>query len=392
MATSKLFQPISLGDIVLQHRVAMAPMTRYRANEKHVPLSHVHEYYSQRASVPGTLLITEATFIAAKAGGFNHAPGIWSEDQIAKWKQVTDSVHSKGSFIYLQLWALGRTARPSELHAEDPSFPYVSASDIPLTNTAALRLRPATEIRPRPLSVQEIHEYTQLYSTAAANAVHKAGFDGVEIHGANGYLLDQFLQPISNIRTDEYGGSIENRSRFCLEVVDAVVAAVGSKKTGIRLSPWSTYQSTMRLFLAVQLVTIFPSDMGMEDPKPTFAYLVAQILERHPQFAYIHSIEPRVDATTLRPVIPEGWSNDFLRDIWLSPESERRFISSGGYNRPLALEFADDKNDIIAFGRHFISNPDLPYRLLHNIELADYDRKRFYGPNTLDPKGFTDYP
>jgi NADPH2 dehydrogenase len=151
--------------------------------------------------------------------------------------------------------------------------------------------------------------------------------------------------------------------------------------------------------------------MGMAHPKPTFAYLVGEILERHPEFAYIHAIEPRVDSITLRPVIPPGWSNDFLRDIWVSPTSARRFISAGGYDRPLALEVADNKNDIIAFGRHFISNvsrldkfprglgftlvsfqPDLPHRLLHDIALTEYDRKRFYGPNNLDSKGFTDYP
>lgn len=142
----------------------------------------------------------------------------------------------------MQLWALGRAARPSELKAEDPSLPYVSASDIPL------RERPATDIRPRPLSVPEIHEYTELYAIAASNAVHKAGFDGVEIHSANGYLLDQFLQDMSNTRTDEYGGGPENRCRFTLEVVDAVVAAVGPKKTGIRISPWNTFQSGTHFF------------------------------------------------------------------------------------------------------------------------------------------------
>ncbi|KAJ7689330.1 NADH:flavin oxidoreductase/NADH oxidase [Mycena rosella] len=352
-----LFQATQLGDIQLKHRI------------QHVPLPHVQEYYAQRASVPGTLLITEATFIAPRAGGFDNVPGIWSEEQIAAWKQITDAVHAKGSFIYLQLWALGRAARPSDLKAEDPSFPYVSASDIPL------RDRPGTEIRPRPLSLAEIREYPKLYATAASNAVHKAGFDGVEIHSANGYLLDQFLQDVSNVRTDQYGGSPENRSRFSLEVLDAVVAAVGPKKTGIRISPWNSFQ-----------------DMGMKDPKPTFAYLVSQMLERHPDLAYIHLVEPRVDATTTRAVIPEGWSNDFLRDIWVSPGSARRFISAGGYTRALAFEFADTKDDLIAFGRQFISNPDLPYRVLHDIPFNEYDRKRFYAPGSSDPKGFTDYP
>ncbi|KAJ6513595.1 FMN-linked oxidoreductase [Mycena vitilis] len=371
MANSNLFQPIVLGDIVLKHRIVMAPLTRFRADKDHVPLPHVLEYYTQRASVPGTLLITEATFIAPRAGGYKNAPGIWSEAQIAAWKKITDAVHAKGSFIYLQLWALGRAARPGDLKAEDPSLPFVSASDIPL------RERSATEIRPRPLEVREIREYTELYATAASNAVHKAGFDGVEVHSANGYLLDQFLQDVSNIRTDDYGGSPENRCRFTLQVVDAVAAAVGPRKTGIRIGPWNTFQN-----------------MGMQQPIPTFEYLVRQLLERHPELAYIHAIEPRIDSTTLRAVVPEGWSNDFIRDIWVSPTGQRRFISAGGYTRSLALEFAEDKGDIIAFGRQFISNPDLPYRLLHDIPLNDYDRKRFYGPTAvpLDPKGFTDYP
>ncbi|KAJ7038431.1 hypothetical protein C8F04DRAFT_1220372 [Mycena alexandri] len=370
MVGSKLFQPISLGNMLLQHRVVMAPLTRFRADAEHVPLPHVQEYYAQRASTPGTFLITEATFISPSAGGFNHVPGIWSVHQIEQWKKITDAVHAKSSHIYLQLWALGRAARPSELTAEDgSSLPYVSASAIPL------RERPSTDIRPRPLSIAEIHEYITLYASAASNAVHKAGFDGVEIHGANGYLLDQFLQDVSNTRTDEYGGSPENRCRFALAVVDAVVAAVGPKRTGLRISPWNSYQN-----------------MGMKDTKPTFTYLANELVKRHPELAYIHAVDPRVDATTLRAVVPEGWSNDFLRDIWVSPLSDRRFISAGGYTLPLARKSADDNNDIIAFGRQFISNPDLPYRLLHGIPLNDYDRKRFYGPSTLDPKGFTDYP
>ncbi|KAJ7779061.1 hypothetical protein B0H16DRAFT_1500980 [Mycena metata] len=370
MADSKLFQPISLGNILLQHRVVMAPLTRFRTDAAHIPLPHVQDYYSQRASTPGTLIITEATFIAPRAGGYNHVPGIWSPHQIEQWKKITDAVHANDSHIYLQLWALGRAARPAELTAEDgSSLPYVSASDIPL------RERPSTEIRPRPLSIPEIHEYVALYASAASNAVHKAGFDGVEIHNANGYLLDQFLQDVSNTRTDEYGGSVENRCRFSLAVVDAVVRAVGPKSTGIRISPWNSWQN-----------------MGMQDPKPTFAYLATELVNRHPELAYLHAVDPRVDASTARAVVPDGWSNDFLRAIWLSPLSARRFISAGGYTLPLARQSADDDNDLVAFGRQFISNPDLPYRLLHGIPLNDYDRKRFYGPSTLDPKGFTDYP
>ncbi|KAJ7100890.1 hypothetical protein B0H15DRAFT_919967 [Mycena belliarum] len=368
MAASKLFRPMQLGDVLLKHRVVMAPLTRFRADQQHVPLSHVQEYYAQRASIPGTLLITEANFIAPRAGGFNNIPGIWSDAQIGAWKQITDAVHAKGSFIYLQLWALGRAAQPSHLCAEDAPLPFVSASDIPLKE------RPATDIRPRPLSIAEIQEYPQLYATAASNAVHRAGFDGVEVLSANGYLLDQFLQDVSNVRTDEYGGSPENRARFSLEVLDAVAAAVGPRKTGIRISPWNTYQ-----------------DMLMKDPLPTFTCLVRQILQRQPELAYIHAVEPRVSGNDIRASVPEGWSNDVLRDIWVAPGSARRFIRAGGFTRALALEYAD-KDDLVAFGRQFISNPDLPERILHNIPFADYDRTRFYGPSSLDPKGYTDYP
>jgi NADPH2 dehydrogenase len=252
MSTPKLFQPIQVGDLQLEHRVVLAPLTRVRADKKHVhQLPIAQEYYTQRASVPGTLLITEATFIAAQAGGINNVPGIWSDEQVTAWKkvsfshhspnnllictQITESVHAKGSFIYLQLWALGRAASPKQLE-EEGSFPYVSSSDIPLSN------RPKEDPSPRPLTLSEIKEFVELYATAASNAVHRAGFDGVEIHGANGYLIDQFLQTTSNRRTDDYGGSVENRARFALEVTEAVVKRIGAKKTGIRFSPWGSFQ------------------------------------------------------------------------------------------------------------------------------------------------------
>ncbi|KAJ7620249.1 hypothetical protein FB45DRAFT_929793 [Roridomyces roridus] len=371
MAESALFSPIRLGNLKLAHRVVMAPLTRFRATKEHVPLPHVQDYYAQRASIPGTLIISEATFIAQKAGGYHNAPGIWSAEQIAAWKEVTQAVHARGSFIYMQLWALGRAPRPKDLYAENANFSYVSASDIPL------RERPASDPAPRALTLEEIQEYIQLYATAAANAVHQAGFDGVEIHSANGYLPDQFLQSVSNVRTDAYGGSVKNRCRFSLDVVDAVVKAVGSRKVGIRLSPWGTYQ-----------------DMLMPDPKPTFTYLATQLAQRHPTLAYIHVVEPRVSGIETREVVPEGWDNDFLREIWKSGQQdveERRYISAGGYTRAQAIGDADN-GDLVAFGRRFISNPDLPDRLKNDLPLAPYDRKKFYRPGSLEPEGFTDYP
>ncbi|KAJ6541621.1 hypothetical protein B0H19DRAFT_958591 [Mycena capillaripes] len=358
MSSAKLFQPTRLGDIELSHRIVFAPTTRFRADAAHAPLPHVAEYYEQRASTSGSLLISEATFIAPRAGGHKHAPGIWSDEQISAWKTITDRVHAKGAYMYLQLWALGRAAEVETLAEE--GLPYVSASDVPLVGGPA----------PRPLTVEDIQEYVQLYATAASNAVHRAGFDGVEIHAANGYLLDQFLHDRSNIRTDAYGGSVENRTRFPLEVADAVVKAVGQKKTAMRLSPWGTYL-----------------DMHFDNPKPTYAHLVTELRERYPDLAYLHVVEPRADGGETVEV-KDGYSNDFIRDIW----GDRRLISAGGYTRETAIAVAEEKGDLIAFARPYVANPDLPYRLLHGIALAVGNRALYYAPGSTDPRGYTDYP
>ncbi|TCD61242.1 hypothetical protein EIP91_008709 [Steccherinum ochraceum] len=352
----QLFQPIKVGKIELKHRVAMAPLTRFRADSEHVLSDLSVEYYAQRASTPGTLLIAEATVIAKNAGGYANVPAIETEAQLAVWKKVTDAVHARGSFIYAQLWALGRQADPEVAAQED--FEYVSASDIPVEGKG---------INPRPLTTAEVKEYVQLYATAARNAVHKAGFDGVEIHGANGYLIDQFTQYVSNNRTDEYGGSIENRSRFALEVVDAVAKEIGADRTAIRFSPWA-----------------FFGGMRMPDPKPQFSHIVEKLAENHPDLAYVHVIEPRGNGGSERtPVV--GESNDFIRDIW----APRPLLSAGGYDREGGMRAAE-KGDVAVYGRHFISNPDLPLRLEMNIPLTPYDRDTFYSP--LSPIGYTDYP
>ncbi|KAL1746673.1 hypothetical protein HDZ31DRAFT_81052 [Schizophyllum fasciatum] len=364
-AIPKLFQPAKVGDITLAHRVVLAPLTRFRHTDlKHVALPNVKEYYAQRGSTPGTLLISEATFISPQAGGYKNAPGIWSDEQINAWKEVTERVHAQGSFLYLQLWALGRAAVASELKEEDPSFDYVAPSAIQLTGHAET---------PRPLTVPEIKQYVQWYADAAQKAVARAGFDGVEIHGANGYLIDQFLQDVSNTRTDEYGGSVENRSRFGLEVVDAVVKAIGASKVGIRLSPWGKFQ-----------------DMRMADPKPQFAHFVTELRARHPELAYIHLVEPRVQGNETRQAsdIAEHESNDFLRALW----APRPLISAGAYTRELALKAAEEKGDLIAVGRYFISNPDLPLRWRHNLPLTEYNRDTFYLKGDSSPLGYTDYP
>ncbi|KAJ7323331.1 FMN-linked oxidoreductase [Mycena albidolilacea] len=287
----RLFEPVEIGTIALQHRV--------------------REYYAQRATRPGTLLITESTLIAARTGGLANVPGIWGPAQIGAWREVAAAVHTKGSFIFMQLWALGRIAEPAQLAAvaRGWTFPYVSASNVPLTGRSAC---------PRALSVAEIEAYVAIYIQAARNTI-TVGFDGVEVHSANGYLPNQFLQDISNTRTDTYGGSIANRARFVLEVVDAIVAAVRPQRTAIRLSPWSTVHG-----------------MGMQDPLLPFSYLISALTTRHPTLTYLHLIEPLISGDELRT---EGTS---------------------GFDRASALAAADD-GSLVVFGRLFISNVSARY-------------------------------
>ncbi|KAH9939776.1 NADH:flavin oxidoreductase/NADH oxidase [Epithele typhae] len=358
MSTPALFTPIRVGDITLAHRVVLAPLTRYRNDDAHVPTELGLEYYTQRSSVPGTLLITEATYISPQSSGQPNAPGMYNDAQIASWKKITDAVHKNGSFIYLQLWALGRAARPALFNKEFPDYPFVSASDIPLKDQPGYT--------PRPLTIDEIKEYVQWWATAAKDAVERAGFDGVEIHGANGYLVDQFLQDVSNTRTDAYGGSVANRARFALEVVDAVAAAIGASKTAIRLSPWSLYQ-----------------DMRMEDPVPTFTHVVEQIKQRHPDLAYLHVVS--VGGPGGKPPA-DPKQNDFIYDLW----APRPLITTGGFDRESGIETAEKTGQIIGYGTAFLSNPDLPFRLRENIKLNDPDYSTFFTAKTA--QGYTTYP
>ncbi|KAI5827804.1 FMN-linked oxidoreductase [Schizophyllum commune Tattone D] len=360
MSVPKLFQPLKVGAVTLQHRIALAPMTRMRCTPDNVPLPIVKEYYAQRGSSPGTLLITEATQIAPAAGGMPNIPGIHNDAQIAAWKEIADAVHAKQSFIFMQLWATGRAGVPAIFKAG--GHPYVSASPIRLADK---------DETPRELTKDEIKQYVEWYAQAASNAI-KAGLDGVEIHGANGYLVDQFLQDVSNVRSDEYGGSIENRARFGLEVVDAVVKVVGAERTAIRLSPWSEMQG-----------------MGMKDPKPQFAYFIEELKARHPTLAYVHLVESRVKGVMTVP--PEEYdptkSNDFIRAIW----APRPLISCGAYSRELAIEIAEKKGDVIAVGRNYISNPDIVERWRNDWQLTPYKRDLFYIPGG-GPEGYLDYP
>ncbi|KAL6249172.1 Chanoclavine-I aldehyde reductase fgaOx3 [Rhinocladiella similis] len=354
---SRLFEPLKIGSMTLKNRLVMAPLTRFRADDSHVPLPFVETYYAQRASVPGTLLISEATYISHRAGGYPNVPGIYNDAQFEAWKRVTSAVHAKGSYIYLQLWALGRAANPQCAEAE--GITVISSSPTPLDSEHAV---------PHELTPAEIKEFVGDYASAARNAV-AAGFDGVEIHGANGYLVDQFLQDVVNTRTDAYGGSVENRSRFGLEVARAVVDAVGADKVGIRLSPWSSFQG-----------------MKMDDPVPQFTHIVKGLKELN--LAYIHLVESRV---TGNADIESTDKLDFAIDAWGNTSP---VLLAGGYGPDSARRAVDeeykDKDIAIVFGRYFISTPDLPYRIQKGIDLAPYDRASFYNPKS--EKGYIDYP
>ncbi|KAG2072140.1 NADH:flavin oxidoreductase/NADH oxidase [Suillus decipiens] len=354
-SNSALFSPIRVGNINLQHRIVLSPLTRLRASADHVPSPEAPAYYSQRGSTPGTLLISEATFISQKAGGLDNVPGIYTDAHVEAWKKVTEAVHEKGSFIFLQLGVLGRVAETAVLAKENNS-PYVGVSAIPLPNK--------TDV-PRPLTMDEIKEYVAMYAAAAKNAI-RAGFDGVEIHGANSYLIDQFMQDVTNQRTDEYGGSIENRARFALEVVDAIVEAVGAERTSFRISPWGTFNG-----------------MGMADPKPQFSYVVEQ-LRKH-KLAYIHVVEPMPNEITAEI------NSDFIREIWQGIEGST-FISTNKHTRSSAIETADKKGGLIGFGRLFMPNPDLPFRLLKDLTLERGDQATWYMAGNSTPVGYSDWP
>ena len=362
-----LFSPLQIGPYQLKHRLALAPLTRMRAEKPSLSPRPLNvEYYSQRAT-PGGLLIAEASPVTATGFGSPGIPGIYTEQQIAGWRQVVDAVHAKGGIIFLQLWHVGRVSHSSfQPGGVLPVAPSAVAIP-PDLKTGTADGNAVTYETPRALETSEIPGVVDAYRQAARNAL-AAGFDGVEIHGANGYLIEQFLQSHTNLRTDQYGGSIENRTRFLMEVTEAVVGVWGASRVGVRLSPYGVANGS-----------------GEPDPMPLYTHVVQSLNPLG--LAYLHLIEPRSSGAGRAEV---NWQNVPSAMVLFRPIVKGVLISAGGFTGETAnAAIADGHADAIAFGRIFISNPDLPRRLQHGFPLTPYNRKTFYGG---DVAGYTDYP
>lgn len=353
-----LFQPLEVGALSLPNRIVMAPLTRSRADHATLAPTALHaEYYAQRASAG--LIIAEATQIMPEGQGYAWTPGIYSDEQIAGWKLVTDAVHAKGGRIVLQLWHVGRISHrdlqpggkqpvaPSAVKPEGQAFTASGFKDMET---------------PRALEIDEIPSIVAQYARASENAI-AAGFDGVEVHGANGYLLDQFLRDKTNKREDAYGGSIENRARFLLEATEAAIKAIGRERVGVRLSPISAV-----------------NDCDDSNPEPLFTYVTEKLSELG--IAYLHVIEGKTGGDRAPA---GGFDLSVLRKAFKGV-----YMGNNGYDAELAARrVADGEVDLVAFGRPFISNPDLVERIRDGAAFAPIDQATLYGG---DAKGYTDYP
>jgi len=344
-----LFDPLKIGSLELPNRIIMAPLTRSRAGKERVPNALMAEYYTQRASAG--LILTEATSVTPMGVGYADTPGIWSEEQVKGWKLITDAVHKAGGRIFLQLWHVGRISDPIFLDGETP----VAPSAITPAGHVSL-IRPEKPfVTPRALALDEIPGVIEAYRKGAENA-KRAGFDGVEIHGANGYLLDQFLQDKTNKRTDNYGGSIENRARLMLEVTDAVISVWGADRVGMHIAPRGDAH-----------------DMGDSNPLATFSYVASELGKRG--IAFICARESLGD-NRIGPALKKAFGGPYIANEKFTKETAQQVLDA-------------EEADAVAFGVPFIANPDLPKRFAENAPLNTPDPSTFYAPGS---KGYTDYP
>jgi 2,4-dienoyl-CoA reductase-like NADH-dependent reductase (Old Yellow Enzyme family) len=346
---SKLFEPLQVGAFTLPHRIIMAPLTRCRASAGRVPNALMAEYYRQRATAG--LILSEATSVSPKGVGYPDTPGIWSAEQVAGWKLVTDAVHEAGGRILLQLWHVGRISDPLYL---DGDLPVAPSAIRPAGHVSLVRPEKAF-VTPRALAREELPGIIEAYRRGAQNA-QAAGFDGVEIHGANGYLLDQFLQDKTNRRTDDYGGPIENRARLVLEVADACIAVWGADRVGMHLAPRGDAH-----------------DMGDSNPAATFGYLARELGRRRIAFLCARESYAR---PALGPQLRAAFGGVYIANEGFDQASAEAALTAG-------------TADAIAFGKSFIANPDLPRRLREGRPLNAPVPTTFYGQG---PVGYTDYP
>jgi len=361
VSSTDLFTPVQLGPYQLTHRVVMAPLTRMRTAADFVPNDLLVEHYTQRAT-QGGYIVAEGTVISETGHGYYGAPGIYTGEQVEGWKRVTTAVHNKGGIIFDQLFHVGRQSHRSlQPNGGQP----VGASAIEFEDFVYTPTGWVPADLNRAMTTEEVKAMVEDYRKAAIKA-KDAGFDGVELHGANGYLVDQFLQDGSNQRTDIYGGSIENRVRFMLEIVEALVEVWGANRVAVRLGPSGTFAS-----------------MSDSDPIVLFSYAAEQLNKFG--LAYLHLIEPRVKGSVEEVEDLEPVAAMHLRKIF-----KGTIIAAGGFDGEKANDILQKGNaDLVAFGRHFIANPDLVFRLKNNLPLNAYDRDTFYGG---DAQGYNDYP
>ncbi|EPX72715.1 NADPH dehydrogenase [Schizosaccharomyces octosporus yFS286] len=372
MSKSKLFEAIQVGNMILRHRIVHAPMTRLRATDDGFVTELMTEYYAQRSCIPGSLIISDATFVGEKSGGYPNNPRCFTEEHARAWTPVTRAIHRNKSYLFMQLWPLPGEIK-NEYREDVKKLKEIAYNDCPMD---PLGLPAGVEsfdtvqginiYQKKYVSKKDIQEYIDDFVNAAFLATNVAKADGVELHQANGFLLDRFvLGGFGNECDPEYRGSLENRCRFALEVLEAVTQEIGQERVGYRIAPYSAWAEQI-------------------DSKETHTYLLKEISKRFPKLAYIHAIEPRQYWSGHMRIKSEV-NTYYLQQYWKGP-----FITAGGYTPQAAVEAANERDTLVAFGRQYLANPDLVYRVEHNLPLNPYKRSYFYTPKS--PVGYIDYP